>query len=345
MKSNSAEKPALNYFGNRDFGLAFCEAYLLFENTNHEWLEGRKAIGEYSVVEFKDGFMQVYFDPASLEWIKAELFKKLNEDNSFVQKIIKISWEYEKPLSEILKNPRALNQKELQDFMKKLHPLWSWLTAMWWLIEALEDKPNYKQYFGELMELRKKLDYFAPNINMIFAKTALEMYPYHNEYLNLISVHEMEHGKEISLQTLQDRKDHLFLDESGIYTGKKAKERMNVYTLLKPQAQGETEVKGKSTFKGKHVGRVTVVLSDADAKKVQEGDVLVASQTIPNWVFAMEKAGALVTDEGGLLSHAAILSRELKKPCVIGTKIATQVFKDGDVVEVDAEKGIVRIIK
>ncbi len=59
----------------------------------------------------------------------------------------------------------------------------------------------------------------------------------------------------------------------------------------------------------------------------------------------ISKAAAVVTDEGGVLCHAAIVARELKKPCIIGTKIATKVLKDGDTVEVDAEKGIVRKIK
>ena len=58
----------------------------------------------------------------------------------------------------------------------------------------------------------------------------------------------------------------------------------------------------------------------------------------------MEKAAAFVTDMGGILCHAAIVSREMKKPCVIGTKVATKTFKDGDLVEVDAEKGIVKKI-
>ena len=64
--------------------------------------------------------------------------------------------------------------------------------------------------------------------------------------------------------------------------------------------------------------------------------------TTPDFVPAMRNAAAIVTDEGGVTSHAAIVSREMNKPCIIGTKIATQVFKDGDVVEVDAEKGVVR---
>jgi pyruvate,water dikinase len=80
-------------------------------------------------------------------------------------------------------------------------------------------------------------------------------------------------------------------------------------------------------------------------KKMKKGDILISPATNPNLMPAISKAGAMVTDEGGITSHAAIVSRELKIPCIIGTKIATQVLKDGDLVEVDANKGIVRIIK
>ena len=67
--------------------------------------------------------------------------------------------------------------------------------------------------------------------------------------------------------------------------------------------------------------------------------------TFPNYIAAMEKAAAFVTDEGGILCHAAIIAREMKKPCVIGTKIATQTLKNGDEVEVNANVGMVKIIK
>ena len=60
--------------------------------------------------------------------------------------------------------------------------------------------------------------------------------------------------------------------------------------------------------------------------------------------MAMKKASAIITDEGGIICHAAIASRELKKPCIIGTKIATKILKDGDLVEVDADNGIVGIL-
>ena len=67
--------------------------------------------------------------------------------------------------------------------------------------------------------------------------------------------------------------------------------------------------------------------------------------THPKDIVLIGKSLAIVTDEGGILSHAAIIAREMKKPCIIGTKIATKVFKDGDLVEVDANKGVVRKIE
>lgn len=66
--------------------------------------------------------------------------------------------------------------------------------------------------------------------------------------------------------------------------------------------------------------------------------------TTPNMISIMKKAAAFVTDEGGVTCHAAIIAREINKPCIIGTKIATKVLKDGDIVVVDASNGIIKII-
>lgn len=104
-------------------------------------------------------------------------------------------------------------------------------------------------------------------------------------------------------------------------------------------------IKGISASSGKARGVVTIAKRVSELGKIRRGDVLVAVTTHPDYVPAMQKAVAIVTDEGGLTSHAAIVSRELKIPCVIGTKIATQVLKDGDLVEVDANNGTVKILK
>jgi len=103
-----------------------------------------------------------------------------------------------------------------------------------------------------------------------------------------------------------------------------------------------TEITGQCACLGKARGRVKIILSAKDLAKMTAGDVLVAIATNPDVVPAMKKAAAIVTEQGGVTCHAAIVSRELGVPCVIGTKIATKWLKDGDLVEVDASKGLVR---
>jgi len=106
-----------------------------------------------------------------------------------------------------------------------------------------------------------------------------------------------------------------------------------------------TEIKGQVANKGKVQGIVRVIINPKKFAIFNKGDILVTVSTRPDFVPLMKFASAIITEEGGITSHAAIVSRELKKPCIIGTKIATQVLKDGDLVEVDANKGIVKIIK
>lgn len=106
-----------------------------------------------------------------------------------------------------------------------------------------------------------------------------------------------------------------------------------------------TNFKGTVVCKGIVRGLVKIVKNANDFSKIEQGDVLVTSMTTPEMVPIMKRARAFVTNEGGVTCHAAIISREMRKPCIIGTKIATQVLKDGDMVEVDADKGVVRIVK
>lgn len=101
---------------------------------------------------------------------------------------------------------------------------------------------------------------------------------------------------------------------------------------------------GQCASPGVHVGKVKVVFERRQLWKVQLGDVLVAPMTTPDFMHAIQIAGAIVTDEGGVTCHAAIVARELGKPCIIGTRVATKVLKDDEPVEVDATSGVVRIL-
>ena len=91
-------------------------------------------------------------------------------------------------------------------------------------------------------------------------------------------------------------------------------------------------------------GKVNIIISNNELKKFKKGQILVTSATRPDFVPIMKQAKAIITNEGGLLSHAAIVSRELNIPCIVGTKIATQVLKDGDKIEINIKKGIIKII-
>lgn len=107
---------------------------------------------------------------------------------------------------------------------------------------------------------------------------------------------------------------------------------------------GQKELKGVVAQSGRVLGIAKVILNEGDFSLFNQGDVLVTSMTRPEFVPLMKKASAVVTDEGGVTCHAAIISRELGIPCIIGTRVATIAIKTGDQVEVDAEKGFVRII-
>lgn len=110
------------------------------------------------------------------------------------------------------------------------------------------------------------------------------------------------------------------------------------------------QFKGNIGNKGFYKGRVKIIQFSVDTdfnKEIQamkKGQILVSGSTGPEMILACKKAGAIITDEGGIISHAALVSRELGIPAVIGTKVATKILKDGDLVEVDANNGIVKIL-
>lgn len=106
-----------------------------------------------------------------------------------------------------------------------------------------------------------------------------------------------------------------------------------------------TEIKGivASKVLKNITGTARIVLSEKDFSKIKNGDILITDETDAGFLPVMVKAKAIITDFGGILCHAAIISRELKIPCIVGTKIATQILKDGDKIEIDIKNGTVKI--
>ena len=130
--------------------------------------------------------------------------------------------------------------------------------------------------------------------------------------------------------------------ETTIYTGKKMARYIKAEKKDTEAGKNIRELKGQVGCKGFAKGPAQIISRPDDAHKMKRGGVLIAVMTSPAYVPVMNKAAAIVTDEGGMLSHAAVVSREMNVPCVIGTKIATRILKDGDMVEVDANRGIVK---
>jgi len=106
-----------------------------------------------------------------------------------------------------------------------------------------------------------------------------------------------------------------------------------------PAPAGRVLISGLAASRGRASGVVRVLRSPDESDRLRDGEVLVAPMTSPDWVPAMRRAAALVTDGGGMTCHAAIVSRELGVPCVVGARTATTVLRDGEVVTVDGGRG------
>ncbi len=164
----------------------------------------------------------------------------------------------------------------------------------------------------------------------------------HHEALALLRTgaidEEMIARRKVAIAALVERGD------MAVWEGEEAIAKKE--GIVPPIDTSLAEVRGESASKGlvRGVARVCVGVQEAN-RKVREGEILITGMTLPDCLPAMKKAAAIVTDEGGITCHAAIVAREMGKPCVIGTEHATRVFKDGDLVEVDADKGVVRKVK
>lgn len=160
-------------------------------------------------------------------------------------------------------------------------------------------------------------------------------------------VYRFFEGKKIDFKNIEKR-----VKGYGLFNGKLynlndldkvlKKECIELETL---SGDGNQSIQGKIAYPGTIRGIARVISSKNDLDLLKKGEILVSEMTHPGYVTFLNKVSAIVTDEGGIVCHAAIVSREMKIPCIVGTKVATKIFKTGDLVEVDANKGIVRKIK
>ncbi|MDO8443944.1 MAG: PEP-utilizing enzyme [bacterium] len=150
---------------------------------------------------------------------------------------------------------------------------------------------------------------------------------------SVIGKEELAARQESFAYILNDGKLEIFSGQSAVEMGNK----------MLPESS--SDLRGMIASRGVATGKVSIIYHQGEFAKFKEGDILVTTMTHPEFLPIMKKSSAIVTDEGGITCHAAIVARELGIPCIIGTKTATQVLKDGDIIEVDADKGTVIKIK
>jgi len=248
---------------------------------------------------------------------------------------------------------RLINEAKPKDFSKifNLHvSFWPKLSLMISLGDLLKQKRlrTIAQHAYKLRKQTEKVEYLSGNNLLALANQIL---PDLSKFIYFLTFEEIKNRNIPPKKELLKRKEGYIYFEDKIYTDlalkdfkkKKGisfkKERMNKIIKKDIILNGDIAMKGRAN------GSVRVIFEEYQLSRVKDGDILVTAMTTPDYIFAMKKAAAFVTNEGGITCHAAIVAREMKKPCIIGTKNATKILSNGDFVEVNANKGVVKILK
>lgn len=278
---------------------------------------------------------------------------------------------YNKFDAEVYKLEKIYNQKDLSlEIIERFFELYSNLIkvayAAAYSLDVIEVLPENKRQecklwieksrirgeaiykFGEMEFIPKITSYLSKNYFPKYSPENLS-YLFSNELINWIK-------KELPLPSkkiLTERKKYFYarfipFDKMESFVGDEAKKivsKKELFSEIDKKIEGINEFKGQIAYNGFVKGIVRIIKKREDMRKFNDGEIIVSQMTDPSYLPIMKRAIAFVTDEGGTLCHAAIVARELKKPCIIGTKIATNALKDGDEIEVNANEGTVRIIK
>lgn len=163
----------------------------------------------------------------------------------------------------------------------------------------------------------------------------------YEEIVSSLRLAKLSVEKELIMERLNNGYAYLIAPNASYLVTGKDVDILHELVIPKRNEDKITELKGQIAFKGKVTGIARVILDRRQSKDLQEGEILVTTMTSPEFVPAMKLSGGIITNEGGILCHAAIMSRELRKPCIIGTKIATDAIKTGQKVTLDADRGVI----
>jgi phosphohistidine swiveling domain-containing protein len=294
---------------------------------------------------FRNGFIDVYRNiPTVNNEINAVFRKKEKADPIFFQSFYEECLKKANTLKKFM-TIAEINSDNLLNFSSKLCELWHGLYAS---MNIPFDKNSSQTARKLSLKLRHEFDKLEYQFFSYINNSLIKIFPALGQFAKYILWEELRTGKIPSKLIIKNRSNKLIiLDDKSIsnYELKKLEKKCD-FTLETDKIINDITVfKGQTAYPGKTQGFVRKILKVSHVSRLKKNEILVSYMTVPDFLPAMVKAGAFVTDEGGITCHAAIVAREMKKPCVIGTKVATKILKDGDQVEVDADKGMIRIIK
>ncbi len=334
-------------FFSRDFCLASVEAWVRGEVTNpKQWTELSQPALPYIVTERSNDTVHFWYDLKGVEWIQDLIVQKIQESPEFLQDIQDKVLERVNYLEPIYAAENELAENELKEFIEKVEEAYAWFEVLWWICQM--DASKLKGIdISDIQKLRARTDKFCNGSDTVIRKSLLKIYPQLGELTAVLRTSEIQDGQLPSIEELQKRDEGYFFANNELFT-ENTKENIEKRFSIKLTEEifdtKVTEIKGEIAQKGVVRGIVRKVMGHKQIPLLKEGEILVSPMTMPDFLPAMQRATAFVTDEGGITCHAAIIARELQKPCITGTKFATQILHDGDEVEVDAETGVVRIL-
>jgi pyruvate,water dikinase len=200
------------------------------------------------------------------------------------------------------------------------------------------DKKIHKQEWQLLKNTKAPVGELEPNIKVHVPSSKQTLQKITDE--DIVALAKLSKTIEDLYKSPQDiewakQGTQLFILQTRPVTTLKPKEKIK--TL--PKIEAQAILTGVAASPGIAVGPVRIVPESSQIDRVQNGDILVAEMTTPDFVPAMKRAVAIVTDRGGRTAHAAIVSRELGVPCIVGTEVATKVLSDGQEITVDGYRG------
>lgn len=291
---------------------------------------------------FTNGVIELWVNKKSGEWITEELLKKNKRDPSFSLSVIK---DYSIQLKDFEIYWQKGHASEAEEFQNYLDLLFRGMIGYVVMYYSSINESTPSEIKSVADEIRTADTFFDENDK--FIRNSLKViYPKLSEYVTAIVLKEIFDPPSLKDLEKRNRGAVLVSDNFELTSLSNYADSHKNFSFKDLEVQiGQSDIKGSVAFKGFASGVVRIVRKKSEVGFVKEGEIIISPMTTPDYVSAMKIASAFVTDEGGIMCHAAIIARELKKPCIIGTKIATKVLHDGDLVKVDANKGIIKIIK